>query len=109
MSTKRIILRAQANRDVEEAIDHYLSEAGSSIARGFVDALQHACDHLARQPATGSLRYARELDLPGLRSWPLERYPYLVFYVERTDHVDVWRLLHAERDIPARLREPERS
>ena len=40
-----------------------------------------------------------------LRSWPLRGYPYLVFYVERDDHVDVWRLLHAERDIPAWLRE----
>lgn len=23
------------------------------------------------------------MNLPGLRSWPLTRYPYLVFYVER--------------------------
>lgn len=27
-------------------------------------------------------------------------YPYLVFYVAGDDHVDVWRVLHAERDIP---------
>ena len=109
MTAKRIILRAQADRDVEEAIDHYLTEAGSRIALGFVDALQRACDHLAHQPATGSLRYARDLDLPGLRSWPLERYPYLIFYVEHTDRVDVWRLLHAERDIPSWLQDMERD
>nr|MEA2799523.1 toxin ParE1/3/4 [Phenylobacterium sp.] len=35
------------------------------------------------------------------------RYPYLIFYVERDSHVDVWRLLHAERDIPAWLQEPQ--
>ncbi len=47
----------------------------------------------------------KELDLPGLRCWPVKRYPYLVFYVERDDHIDVWRVLHGQRDIPAWLRE----
>jgi toxin ParE1/3/4 len=37
----------------------------------------------------------------------LKRYPYLVFYVVQDDHIDVWRVLHAHRDIPAWLREPE--
>ena len=54
---------------------------------------------------TGSPRDAHELGLPGLRSWALKRYPYLVFYVERTDHVDVWRVLHEDRDIPAWMRD----
>ena len=44
-----------------------------------------------------------ELNLPGLRSWPLTHYPYLVFYLERADHVDVWRVLHGQRDIPGSL------
>jgi toxin ParE1/3/4 len=43
------------------------------------------------------------LDLPGLRSWPLTRYPHLVFYIERSDHIDVWRVLHGQRDIPVWL------
>ena len=34
-------------------------------------------------------------------SWPLRKYPYLVFYVEQADHIDVWRVLHMKRDIPA--------
>ena len=36
-----------------------------------------------------------------------ERYPYLVFYVERSDHVDVWRVLQGQRDIPAWMQDPE--
>jgi len=31
----------------------------------------------------------------------LKRRLYLVFYVERDDHIDVWRVLNAARDIPA--------
>ena len=43
--------------------------------------------------------------MPGLRSWPLKRCLWLVFYAERDDHVDVWRGLRAKRDIPAWMRE----
>lgn len=56
-------------------------------------------------PASDLSHHVRELDLPGLRYWPLAKLPYLVFYVEHTDHVDVWRVLHGERDIPAWMKD----
>jgi toxin ParE1/3/4 len=101
---KPVVPRARAMRDVDDAVGYYLSEGATQAALGFVDALQHAYDHLAHYPASGSQRYALELNLPGLRFWPLPRYPYLVFYIERTDHVDIWRVLHAQRDIPDWMR-----
>ena len=67
---------------------------------GFVDALEKAYGQIGRNPGTGSPRYAHELNLPGLRAWPLTRYPHLVFYVEHPDHIDVWRVLHGKQDIP---------
>ena len=105
MKAKPVIPREQANRDVDEAVAYYLSAAGEAVALGFIDALEQAYSHNGRHPVTGSLRYAHELNLPSLRSWPLKRYPYMVFYVERDDHIDVWRVLHGLRDIPAWLRE----
>jgi toxin ParE1/3/4 len=45
------------------------------------------------------LECAHELGLPGLRSRSVGRFPYLIFYVEQPDHIDVWRILHARRDI----------
>ncbi len=92
-------------QDVDEAIGYYLAEGATQAALGLVDALEHACDHLSHHPASGSQRYALELNLPGLRFWPLPCYPYLVFYIERADHVDVWRVLHAQQDIPDWMRE----
>jgi len=103
---KPVVPRAQAERDVEAAIDHLLSEAGESVVLGFVGALEEAYRHLGHHPETASRRYGHELGLPGLRSWPLRRYPYLVFFVEREDHLDVWRVLHGKRDIPAWMRDP---
>ncbi|MCC6610393.1 MAG: type II toxin-antitoxin system RelE/ParE family toxin [Burkholderiales bacterium] len=101
MKIKPAVLRERAGRDVQEAIDYYLGEGAPQAASGFVDALEQALQHIEHHAATGSPRYAHELDLPGLRCWQLKGYPYLVFYVERDDHVDVWRVLHASCDIPA--------
>lgn len=103
MKSKPVIPRELANRDVDEAIGHYLSEDARQAALGFIEALEQVYVHIGRHPATGSPRYAHELDLPGLRSWPLTRYPHLVFYIERNDHIDVWRVLHGQRGIPAWL------
>ena len=102
---KAIVLRALARRDVDEVIDHYLAETNAKIALGFIAALEQAFTQIGRQPAAGSPRYAHALNLPGLRSWPLTRYPYLVFYVEHEDFIDVWRVLHQERDLPAWMME----
>ena len=98
---KVVIPRELASLDVDEAIEHYLVEATAKVALRFVAALEQAYTHVARQPASGSPRYAQALNLPGLRSWPLTHYPYLIFYVEHNDFIDVWRVLHQERDIPA--------
>jgi toxin ParE1/3/4 len=102
---KGIVPRELAKRDVEEAIDHYLVEASAKVALGFVDELEKAYAHIARHPASGSPRYAHQLGLADLRFWPLGRYRYLVFYVERDEHIDVWRVLHEQRDIPAWMNE----
>jgi toxin ParE1/3/4 len=107
VSRKPVRPRESARRDVEAAVDYYVGEAGAYVALGFIDALQTAYRSIADHPAAGSPRYANQLGLPGLRSRILRRYPYLVFYVERDDHIDVWRVLHALRDIPAWMQEPE--
>jgi len=103
---KRLVRLELANDDVSSALDHYLDEA-PEIAGKFVDALEQAFRHVQRAPATGSPRYAHELNLPGLRFWACRRFPYLVFYMEHADHIDIWRVLHAHRDIPSWLVEPK--
>jgi toxin ParE1/3/4 len=104
---KPVIPREQANRDVEDIVAYYLSEATEAAALGFIDALEQAYTHISRHPATGSSRYAHELNLPGLRAWQLARYPHILFYVERPGHIDLWRVLHGQRGVPAWMQEPE--
>ena len=64
MSVKEVVPRALARRDIEEAIDHYLEEAGGKAALGFIDEIERAFRHIACRPAAGSPRYVHELDLP---------------------------------------------
>ena len=99
----RVDLRALAAADIDAAVDHYREQAGSRTALDFVDTLEVAINHLRRHPNSGSLRFAFELEIPQLRSWALQRFPYLIFYVPQQDRLDIWRVLHARRDIPAHL------
>ena len=79
MMPRSVVLRAAAHRDVDEAVAHYVAEGGTEVALGFIDALEDAFRHVADNPGSGSPRYGQELNLPGLRSWPLKPYPHIVF------------------------------
>jgi toxin ParE1/3/4 len=104
---KPIVPRERANQDVEDIVAYSLNEATEAVAFGFIDALEQAYNHIARHPATDSPRYAHDLNLLGLRAWALTRDPHLVFYIEHPNHIDVWRVLHGQRDIPAWMQEPD--
>ena len=106
MSSRRIDPRELARGDMRAAARYYRLEAGEDVALGFVAALRAALIAIAEHPGAGSPRYGIELGIAGLRSWPLDRYPYLVFYVELDDRIDVWRVLHGRRDIASMLRAP---
>lgn len=99
----RILRRASADQDIEAIIDDHLTEAGAEVALGFIHALEAAFQQLARQPAMGSPRYGEVLSLPGLRTWPLRRYPHIIFYFEAPDAIEIWRVLHGRRNIPVHL------
>jgi toxin ParE1/3/4 len=96
-------LRVAAERDVDGAVTYYRDEAGPDVALEFIDALEAAISQVSTHPLMGSLRFAFELDIPELRSWRLQRFPYLIFYVSDGDDVDIWRVLHTRRNIPEHL------
>jgi toxin ParE1/3/4 len=107
VKSRQVVPRELAERDTQDAITRYIDEGGADLALRFIDALEAAYRHIAANPASGSPRYAQELDLPELRFWAVKRFPYLIFYVEHEDHIDVWRILHGQRDIPAWLQQPQ--
>jgi toxin ParE1/3/4 len=107
MKSKPVVPRKQAERDIDAAFEDYLSDGGTEVALAFTDALERAMLHIFRHPASGSPRYAHELNLPGLRHWQLKGFPYLIFYMEMDARIEVWRILHGQRDIPASIQKLE--
>jgi toxin ParE1/3/4 len=102
-----VVVSALAHDDMLQAAAHYLGEGSTSVAIAFVTAIEQTLERVRAHPAAGSPRYAHELNLPGLRCRSVTGFPYLVFYRMEAGTVTVWRVLHAERDIPAHLRDPE--
>jgi toxin ParE1/3/4 len=101
--TKPVRVRPLADSEVDEHAD-YIARGSLAAALRFLDAVQEAYDRIGDHPAIGSGRYAYLLE--GLRMWAVPGFGnYPVFYLERPDHVDVLRVLHAARDIPAALGE----
>ena len=100
MSPKPIIRREQARLDIEGAADYYFHEGGQSLELRFIDAVEAAIRHIATHPATGSARHAELGGGRDLRFWQVKRFPYLIFYIEQSEKIDVWRVLHAQRDLP---------
>ena len=106
---KPVRLRQLAATDINSARDYYVQHADHDVATRFVAALERATTSISRNPNQGSLRFAYELGIPDLRAPPLTRFPYLVFYVDDTTHVDVWRVLHTRRDIPTTLADTDEA
>jgi toxin ParE1/3/4 len=104
---KTIRPRNIARNDVEAAVDYYADEGGVDTAIRFVAAVESAYAHIAAYPDAGSPRYGLALNLVGLRTWPVAPFPYMIFYISQETHIDVWRVLHGHRDIPASLQSDE--
>ena len=102
---KPVIQSFHAQADIKVATAYYEHEADTQTAIDFIDTLEEAVKHISLWPASGSLRFAELLGLRGVRSYSLRRFPYIIFYIEHLDHIDIWRVLHGHRDIAATLRD----
>lgn len=100
MIAQRVVLSAQAKDEVRHITAWYRKEGGTALAQRWAAALEDALRHIGTHPRSGVTRYAVQLKLDDLRFWPVDGFPYLVFYIERDQQIDIGRVLHAQRDIP---------
>lgn len=107
MIEKPLFSRKIADRDVDEAVDHYSDVAGADTAARFVGELANAKRVIVEAPRRGSPRYAETVGASNLRHRKIGRFPYLVFYREFDDRIEIVRVLHAAQDIPTWLSNKE--
>jgi toxin ParE1/3/4 len=102
MNGKPVVRRAVVDEDIERYVDDYAAESIATADR-YIDELKKNFDLISKRPRIGSPRYSHELNIPGLRFQKVGRFPYLTFYIEQEDYIDVWRVLHEHSDIPDQL------
>lgn len=103
----RLSLLPKAEEDIVDIAAHIAGNNPCAAAR-FVDAFGYACDLLADMPEIGSPRTFRHPDLEGLRSWGIKGFEkYLIFYRVAGAVLEVIRVLHGARDLPALFGETE--
>ncbi len=103
MAKKTVLIKAEADADIDRALDYYDREAPASVD-GLLRAFERTLASIGRSPGIGSVRYGYELEIPGLRHRLVRGFPYLVFYVEQDDTIMIVRVLHQSRDVPDELR-----
>ncbi len=107
MTQKLVVRRRRAEDDIDAAVAYYLDEAGAEIAADFVAQLEKIIKNISKQPALGSPRYGHELKLPGMRYRAMRRFPYMIFYVEKENRIEVVRVMHSSRDISSLVDDTE--
>lgn len=96
---KSIQLRPLAADDLVTRAHYYRDQGGHVLAQRFFETALKSLRSIERQPGLGSSRIGELCEMPTLRAWPVAGFPVRWFYLERTDHVDVVRLLGDAQDL----------
>lgn len=96
---REVILRPEAERDIEDIADYTLSQWGADQARQYVTDLRRAIEKLT---STAGHYATNDTLFPGLRK--LRCGQHRVYFLVENATVDVVRVLHERMDAKARLR-----
>ncbi|KNZ34025.1 MAG: hypothetical protein AD742_00865 [Methylibium sp. NZG] len=88
----KLILLPEAEDDLDEAIDHYIEEAGAKVAADLRHEAGRVAALLCDWPGLGHKAGARA------RAFELKRFPYQLVYRLTTDAVVIVAIAHERRD-----------
>jgi toxin ParE1/3/4 len=108
LAGKSIIPHRHALKDADDVIDYYRQHAGILISQNFAAEVADAYVCLSQHPNIGSPRPAFDLDIKGIKSWALKRFPHQIYYRVFNDRVELCRVLHPKRDITQAMLSRER-
>ena len=89
--------------DVRGQIRFFSTTASRDIAIRFVDAFEGALDRLRDFPRQGAPWPTDNPELQGIRRLLMTTFRIWIFYRETDSHIEIVRVLHGSRDLPALL------
>lgn len=96
---RKVIVRPDAEVDIEDAADYTIAQWGREQARQYIDDIRRGIERLA----INGLRYPEESEVfPGLRR--MRSGHHFIFYLIDDERVDVVRVLHERRDVTRQLK-----
>lgn len=93
-----VILRPEADADIEDIADYTIDQWGKEQARKYVAELRQAIEALSLNAERHPLS---DQAFPGLRR--MRSRHHLVYYLTNEAHIDVVRVLHERMDVSAQL------
>jgi len=101
----KIIRREAALRDLDAQAE-FIQQDSPDAAIRFLEAARETFDLLAKMPELGGVCEFGSPNAAGIRVWPIKGFKnYLIFYRPIQQGVEIIRVLHGARDIPAVLEE----
>ncbi len=100
MTKRSLALNPRADFDIKDVLSHYQAQQAYQAGEAFLTELAKCLTFVQTFPKAGSLGLGHELGRSNVRTWPMNKFPFLLLYKETQDHVDVLRVLHQSRDIP---------
>ena len=99
---KRVVYRTPQTRIDLWQIARHIAQDNHRAAIRFLNAAEATFKQLAQSPELGSLGEFQAPILQGIRRWRVNRFTdYLIFYRQRSEGIEVIRVLHGARDIDA--------
>lgn len=100
----RLDIRPRADRDLVEIAEHIAAD-NIDAAIQFLSAARRSMEFLTHSPKAGpEYSQSSHRRLSGLRKWSVDGFRhYLIFYRPTSEAIEVVRIVHGARDIPALL------
>lgn len=105
MTKSSLALNPVADLDIKDVLSHYQAQQAFQAGEAFLIELDRCLKFVQTFPKAGSLRLGHELGRRNIRTWLMNKFPFLLLYKETQRHVDVLRVLHQSSDIPRWLKD----
>ena len=96
--TKRYFILESADREIDAQVAYYAEHAGATVAERFYAALKATFQSLLQNPGHGRRFESMHAVLAGVRVWLVHGFPFLVYYREIDEGIEIIHVLHGARD-----------